>query len=228
MLLKSAIVSSGSGSVGGFTLSHNKGGMYLRSRAIPTNPNSTQQQTIRTAVANLTSRWNNILTEGERVGWDLYAANVPLLNPLGDPLNVTGLNMYIRSNVARYQTSAVYRDIAPTTYNLGEFTQPVITAEAAGDTASVTFDNTDEWANEDDSAMVIYASRPQNASINYFKGPYRYMDIVEGDGTTPPTSPASMGLPFAVEAGQKVFFRAIVYRVDGRVSHSFRTVAIAS
>jgi len=207
------------------TLSHNKGGMYLRARAIPTNPNTQYQQAVRSLVASLASRWISILTETQRVGWQLYADNVPLLNPLGDPINVSGLNMYTRGNVARVQAGGAIVDDAPDTFDLGEFTDPVISVEASTDVASVAFTVGDAWVNEDLSCMIAFASRPQNMSINYFKGPYRFMDTIVGNGTTPPTSPAAMDLPFPVADGQKVFFRVIVVRNDGRVSHSFRAVA---
>lgn len=228
MLIKSGVIASGSGSMGGITLSRNKGGMYFRSRAIPTNPGTTYQQTVRSIVANLATRWNDVLTAAQRSAWETYAANVPLLNPLGDQINVSGLNMYTRSNVTRYQAASTYEDDAPTIFDLGEFTDPVITAAATGDTASIAFDNTDDWANEDDSYMCIFGSRPQNPGINYFKGPYRLMGAIAGDSVTPPTSPDSKNLPFPVEAGHKVFFRVAVLRADGRFSHSFRTVAVAS
>jgi hypothetical protein len=223
MLIKSGVVASGSGSMGGITLSHNKGGMYFRTRAIPTNPGTTYQQVIRNIIAALASRWSETLTPTQRAAWQTYADNVPLLNPLGDPINVSGLNMFTRCNVARQQAGVAGVDDAPTVFNLGEFTDPVITADAVGDQASIAFTNTDDWANEDGAYMLSYASRPQNRSINYFKGPYRYMDSIAGNSTTPPTSPAAQDLPFALAYDQNVFFRVIVVRADGRVSADFRS-----
>ncbi len=70
--------------------------------------------------------------------------------------------------------------------------------------------------------MLVYASRPQNPGKIFFKGPYRYMDSIDGDSVTPPTSPATMSLPFPCVSGQNMFYRAQVIRGDGRLSLSFR------
>jgi len=223
MLIKSAILTSASGSVGGLTASHNAGGLYFRARTIPVNPNSAPQQQVRNAMTVLTSAWVTDLTAGQRDGWKTYGVNVGLVNPLGDQIEVSGISMYVRSNVARLQAGLDRVDDAPTVFNLGSFTEPTITAvSAATQTLSLDFDDTDDWANEDGAAMLVYISRPQNLTINFFKGPYRLATSILGDGTTAPTSPAAIDLPFTAALGQKVFLRARVTRGDGRLSGEFR------
>lgn len=221
MLFKSAIITQGSGSLGGMTLSHNAGGMYLRARAIPTNPNTPFQQAIRGFVSALVSLWQDTLTDAERQEWITYALNVPLLNPLGEPINVSGLNMYLRGNVSRLQAALARRDPGPIVFDLGDFTNPSFAIDEPANEVDVTFTDTDDWANEDSAAMLIYASRPQAPTINYFKGPYRFAAAILGDAITPPTSPAAIALPFPVTAGQRLFFRARVTRARGRLSADF-------
>jgi hypothetical protein len=75
--------------------------------------------------------------------------------------------------------------------------------------------------------MLIWASRPQNASINYFKGPYRYCGVIEGVDAAPPPGPTVLDLPFPCVLDQRVFFFARVTRLDGRMSASFRGTGIA-
>lgn len=231
MKFKGTLIGEASGSISGITASHNRGGQYFRRRATPTNPNSTQQQAVRSLISQLTSLWNNGLTAGDREAWDLYAEAVPLTDKLGDPRNVGGLGMYIRGNVARLQSDATSLprvDAGPMIYNLGDYTAPSIDdPDATAGTIDINFAATDEWANEDDSGMLIYVSRPQNATINYFKGPYRAAGVILGDATTPPTSPATITMPFEVVAGQRVFVRAVVSRADGRTSADFRGVGLA-
>ena len=211
-----------SGSVGGVTASHNRGGTYFRQRATPVNPGSTFQDLVRQIFAQLASLWNETLTEAQRQSWDDYALNVPLADKLGDPRNVGGLGMYIRSNGPRIQTGLPRVDTGPSIFNLGPFTAPTIASVTAPAALSLEFEATDEWANEDDAALILYAGRGQSASINYFKGPYRFADNVPGNGTIPPTSPAAIVLPFALQAGQKAFIKYSVSRADGRLSGSFR------
>ena len=226
MKFKGTIIGEASGSLASIVFSHNRGGQYIRQRSIPTNPNSDLQQVIRGLVSQLTSAWQSVLTEAQRAAWDTYAELVPLLDPLGGARNVGGLGMYIRGNVARLQAAdadLTRVDDAPTEYNLGDYTFPGITSITATTKVMITtFSAADLWANEDGAAMLFFGSRGQNASRNFFKGPYRYCGLIKGDSGTPPTSPVNITLPFALAAGQKAFIRCVVTRADGRMSSSFR------
>ena len=119
-------------------------------------------------------------------------------------------------------------DIAPDVFNLGSFTAITASAIAVVNTVSIGFENTDDWANETGGAMLVYTARPQNPSINFFKGPYRFAALIAGDDTTPPTSPEALTAAFAFEAGQKIFGRVQVTDVDGRLSADATFEAIAS
>jgi hypothetical protein len=223
-------VAAVSGSVGGTTFSRNRGGPYIRVRAVPINPNTTYQAAVRALVAELTSRWLNTLTADQRAAWDTYAENVELPNPLGQNRNVGGLGMYVRSNVGRLQasqTSFPRVDDAPTVFNLGDFSAVDLgNASEAAQTASLVFDNSDDWANEDEAGMLVYGSRAMNGSINYFKGPYRYCHKIEGDSVTPPSSPATVNWPFPFLQGHKLYAAVRVTRADGRLSSQFRDVTV--
>lgn len=231
-LMKGTIATAISGSIGGITFSHNRAGQYMRNRATPVNPNTVFQQEVRSIMGALSAHWGETLTAQQRAEWDLYAFNVPKINRVGDPINVGGIGMFQRTNVVALQTGAGGGGIisqAPTIFNLGAYTTPEITAiTAASEIITITFDNTDDWANEDDSDMCIFVSRPMSPAINYFKGPYRFAGLIEGDATTPPTSPANITSPFAIAVGQKVFLRAAVLRADGRYSADFRGGGIAA
>lgn len=221
-----------SGSLGGTVFSRNRAGSYIRVRAIPVNPNTPFQQLVKSIMGMLSAVWVEILTDAQRDSWNSYALNVLMPNRIGELINVGGLGMFQRSNIPRLQTELTGLtevDQAPTIFDLGSYTHPDFAApsEATQDVA-VSFTATDDWVGEDGAAMLLYGSRPQNPSINYFQGPYRLMGAIEGDGTTPPTSPATLNLPFTVAAGHRVFFRATVSRVDGRLSSQFQDVTVAA
>lgn len=226
MLFQSQIISRGSGSIGGLTASHNKGGNYFRARTTPTDPSTAFQTVIRNAAASLVNFWNDVLSQLQRDEWATYATNVPLLNPFGEPRTVTPLNMYVRTNVSRLQNGMPRVDDAPVLFNLGEFTPTSGVSSEGAQSLAITFDNTDQWANEDDSAMLVYISRPQNPGINFFKGPYRLAGKIDGDGITPPTSPAVIVVPFTITLGQRLFWRIRVTRDDGRLSFIERTTGL--
>jgi hypothetical protein len=225
-IFKGTIAGSISGSIAGVTFSHNKGGGYIRARSIPTNPNSPQQQQVRGFLSQLSNLWVTWLTPAQRAGWEDYAANVTVINALGDPGYLPPLAHYIRSNVPRLQAGLARVDDAPVIFDLGEYTPPTFVVDAADDTVDVGFDNTDVWAGTAGAAMLIWGARQVAASINYFKGPYRYVGKIAGAGT-PPTSPANLDLVFPLDEGNRVFLKAQVTQDDGRYSPPFRDFADA-
>jgi hypothetical protein len=228
MLFKSQVYTQVSGSVGGVTYTHGPGGLIARARSTPVNPNTTYQQEVRSWMSALATRWQDTLTAAQRAAWEVFATNMPVINRLGEQIYISGISMYVRCNLPRLQAGLDYVDDGPTTYVQPTFTINDLTFSASADTCVVTFDNTEDWANEDDAAMLVYCSRPLAPTINYFKGPYRYADLIAGDAVTPPTSPAAITLPFPCEAGQKLFARIRVVRADGRLSPSFRDGAVAT
>lgn len=227
-LFQSQLVTAASGSIGGVTFAHNAGGLYMRARVTPTDPSTPRQNIVRAATANLSNRWANILSQAARDEWNIYAENTPLVNKLGLLSTVSGIAMYIRSNVSRFQAGLPRVDIAPSLFDLGEFT-PILspTALGVGTLVGGAFNILDAWVGEDDSALLVYIGRPQNQSINFFKGPYAFAGAVLGDAITPPTSPFSVVSPFPFVPSQRIFFRVVVTRVDGRYSNTQRLVAIA-
>lgn len=228
MKFKSGTITQASGSFGGITASHNAGGMYFRARAIPTNPNTTFQATRRMVLAQLVNRWQNELSAAQRAAWNVYAANVSTIDKLGSAIFISGINWYIGCNAARPLSALAYVDTAPTIFNTGGGTPPTAGAVTAPSTLSLIFGATDGWVSETGSALQIYASRPQNAGIGFFRGPYQFAGSVKGDTTTPPTSPATVTLPFVYTAGQKAFFRGRILRADGRRSVNLTIVSTVS
>jgi len=216
------LVSEASGKIGGVVAAHNRGGQYLRQFRVPTNPSTAQQEAVRNALSDLVSYWNSALTQADRDEWDVYAANVARTNRLGDTVFLNGQQTFLGYMVPRVQaddTDIAIIDKAPANFDRGEFTTPSFDSfTAASGTFDLAFDNADEWANESGSALLVYVGRPQNETVNFFKGPYQLAGIVKGDDTTAPTSPATITSPFAFADGQKLFVSVAVTRVDGRLS----------
>src|SRR3990170_2221599 len=192
-----------SGKVGGNVFSRNRFGAYIRARVVPVNPNTVFQQDVRGRFGTLTNRWNNVLTAAQRTAWTVYAQTVPVTNRLGLGINLTGLNWYLASNALRSQAGFIFIDTAPTVFTLGTYTVPVLTATAAGG-FSIAFTNTDAWANEIGGAMCFFQGQPVSSTINFFKGPFRFLGTVNG-AVVPPASPVVFlpaALRFPIALGQ--------------------------
>lgn len=218
MLFKSQIFTQVSGSVGGSTFARNKGGLYVRARSVPVNPNTTAQIAARDAFSTLVDSWTTILTQLQRDSWDVYALNTPVTNVFGDSKTLTGQQMYIRSNQPRVRDAQARVDDGPTTFDLGTFTTPVITiSAAAASDVVVAFTDTDSWATADSGFLFGLVSRGQNASRIFFKGPFRSMSSIAG-AVIPPTSPTTLISEFVYVEGQKVFASFRASQSDGRLS----------
>lgn len=231
MKIESALATKMSGSVGGLTGSHNAGGMYLRRRSVPKNVRSDGQLLVRAILAQLSNVYSSVLTEAQRQAWRLYAQNVPLSDALGASRQTSAIAHFIRSNSPRVQAGLDRIDDAPSEFNVGP------TPNAAGLTVLI-----DEGppvvvalggdvllgAPNADGNILVYEGRPQNPSINFFKGPYNYQDKAEFASGDPTVTLAITAFPFPLVEGQKVWFKLQNTLNDGRLSQMTEVSAIVA
>ena len=212
------------GSIGGQVHARNRFGNYVRARTTPVNPQSTRQNVIRAIIQLLSQAWGNILTQVQRLGWEIYADNIVTTNKLGAQINLTGFNHYIRSNAPILQALDTRVDDAPTILSLppGD-PQMVGTVDEAGQQISVAFDENLDWLNQAEGHMFIYMSQPKSIATTFVGGPFRFAGAIDGDDTTPPTSPTVLTVPFVVAENQVIVVRARISEEDGRLSELFRS-----
>lgn len=212
-----------SGSIGGNTFARNRSGNYMRARTKPINPNSARQIAVRAALASLTTRWAQTLTAVQRTAWNLYASNVNMLNRLGETINLTGFNHFIRSNSALQRMAMTIIDDGPTTFEIPAQDPAFgIAGSEATQIIDITFDPNMDWVSEDGAVMWVYHGQPQNAQRNFFAGPWRLSGVKLGDSGTPLISPQSTAAVFAITEGQRIWSYARISRADGRLSQPFR------
>lgn len=221
-LILSNIISQASGSVGGLTFTNNASGMVLRSKTMPTNPNTAAQQVVRNAMKTLAGIWNEDLDDEEVDSWIAYAAQVLVPNALGVPRKISAYSHFIACNSARLQAGLSVVETAPVDTWLPTFTLPTFVVDASDDTIAVTFTPADDWANETGGAMLIYASAGLNPGRIRNYGSFKFAGRILGNAATPPASPATIALPTLVGESLRVHWRVRVTRADGRLSSPFQ------
>lgn len=87
-----------SGSIGHLTYGHNSGGQYIRSRSIPTNPNTERQGEVRGFLANFASQWATALTQAHRDAWRTYAENHTHKDAFGENIHIPAHCWFIMFN----------------------------------------------------------------------------------------------------------------------------------
>lgn len=236
MKILPTMASAMSGSLRGLTASHNKGGAYFRGRTIPVNPGSSSQMMVRGAFGSLSQIWSSTLTQAQRNSWDDYAAAVSWVDALGQTIQLSGINHFVRANTPRLQamaelgSSLLMVDTAPPLNELG--VAPTITAASLASTIGppdqqtldLVWDNTGSYVAGD--MVLIYVAFGQNPGVKYFKGPYILsgeedasvgnVSLVLADGVT-------AGAPYQerfgfVDPGMRVFGYARAAMLDGRLS----------
>lgn len=211
-----------SGSIAGNTYARNRFGNYVRSRTKPVNPNSDRQVAARVRIAYLSEFWHETLSVNERGLWDTYAAAVAMTNKLGETINLTGFNHFIRSNSVRMLFHPGAVTFAPDVLSLPPKDPDLVCTEENIAGQTFTFSNdVDLFAANGDQFVTIMLDQgqPQLASRTFFNGPWRYMggiDVAEGQAGT-----ATENAAFTFALGQKVWFRARSYTNMGRVSESW-------
>lgn len=235
-----ALIGPLSGSQGSTTASHNRYGYYFRFKSSPVNPNSTRQATIRGIFAQLVNRWTSTVTAAQRIAWETYAANTPVLSK-GVLINLTAQTMYIRCNAARRAGGFSIVDDAPTVFNTGEAVSRIrLVTDGAPDVFGLNLAGTDlavrcdlTGAASDDGDLLLYLGQAQNLTRNFFKGPYQFAGstaISATDTQVDLTNALAIlqngnGAP---TLGQLIPSRLVAVYDDGRVATSYETLAIVT
>lgn len=226
MKFKSALITQASGSIGGITFATGIGGMFMRARAIPVNPNTEAQNAVRSALGALTSFWNT-LTTNQRNGWNAYAAQVPLPDTFGDPRLVSGFNHFIRSNTPRLRalgSGAIISD-APAVFNIGS-TPLLVAVTSTINTpdilvSSLELDVIDAADPADVNAYIfVYVSPPFNQNRTFHRGPF-LLDATHNVavlGSQPQTVLGASTFGWTFAGGQGVQYRVYQSQGDGRLS----------
>lgn len=215
------------GKVAGNIFTRNRAGAIVRARVIPVNPNTPRMIAAKGAMSRVSSMWLDSASPAQRIEWGVFADNVIEQNKVGQDYHMSGFNQFVRSNaVLRNADLAKVLD-GPAIFALPaqDDTMEVAVSESSQE-LSVTFADGRDWVDLTGAGMIVQMGIPQNPTINFFDGPWRSAGVIAGDVGSPPSSPATIDVPYPVVENQKIFVRAKIIFDDGRVSDWFRIDSI--
>jgi hypothetical protein len=203
-----AILGNLAGSVAGNTWSRNKGGVYVRRRAVPTNPNSARQQAARSILGSLAGQWAT-LSSTQRQQWRDYAEAHPVQNALGESIALSGQQWYVGLNARVLDIGGTPAQVPPVTLDPLPLTSATATPAAA--TVSIAFAPTPVPA---DHSLVVWQTIPGSLGRDPNRRQARLAGYVPA-GVTPLVA----NLAFAMQVGETSnFYVGILNDLTGQVS----------
>lgn len=194
-----------SGSLAGQTASHNRFGQYMRTRAIPVNPNTTQQGVVRARMSANSSAWRG-LTSAQRAGWASLGEAMTRSDSLGSSYTLNGFLCYCsvnNNNVAA--GNAIVAD-APALTTPATILTAVITLTAAA--LSVAYTVTPLAA----GARLFSFVSPQGSAGRSFNSDYRLLAVSAAAAASPANLFAAYSAKFGVPVvGNRIFFSFTTY-----------------
>ncbi len=202
-----------SGSVGGNTWARNKGGLYLKMKASPVNPNSGRQQAVRGFLSTASGDWSG-LDVAQRIAWAVWADEHPLEDPLGQSYTLTGHQAYVWHATRVLDQGLVALGDPPAGPVPNALTS--IGVAFTSDTAiDVTFLPTPLAADE---ALFAWQGPPQGLTGD----PNRAQSRLIGYTAQAATSPQSLTLPMTVSSGFTSNFWVGIINAEGQVGPALK------
>jgi hypothetical protein len=239
MKVTSAIFSSFAGAIAGAVAAKARGGItYLRARVIPSNPSTSFQSAIRSAVSAVAARWSSTLTQAQRDGWNGKATG-----------KQTGQTLHAKTNNPRFYANGTDRRVTPAgvaeSSNLNavnvapanvtaSFTPPTVSIDATADTLEIAWNTTDPWYTETVAAgknalAMIYITPQQSPSREARQFPYQLAAcLVRKNGGTAMAGTLTIELAdlgLVADEDQISYVKIGIQQSDGSVSlHSIDRV----
>ena len=157
-----------SGSVGARTSSRNRSGQYVRQRALPVQPRTASQVAQRARLTSQSAAWRG-LTAAQILSWNAFALSFTVVNSLGQTINLTGHQSFIKVNTVNLLNGTATTPTPPALPSFVAATVTGVTAVAA--TPLIALQGTNPAA----GTLFMIFSSPQVSPGLTFNGQYRYL-----------------------------------------------------
>jgi hypothetical protein len=207
MLIKwGALVTAGSGKIGGQVVTSNRAGSVLRTKVTPTNAQTPAQTAARNLLSSISSSWKT-LTQAQIALWNAAVSSYKKTNIFGDTVSPSGFNLYqaLNNNLSRIGEAML--TTPPVPVSIPVITTGVLTATHAG-AIIVTF-TTDPSLT--DSVMEVWATASMSPGKSYVKSDFRRIGRVASLAAHVATLTTMYNAKFGAvgAAGEKTFVQLV-------------------
>lgn len=204
------MISAISGKIGGTVHARNKGGAYMRSFAVPTNPQTTAQSLVRSRLSSLAQQFRTLGQEAISA-WNAAAANFPSVDVFGDVRTLSGSQLFVGINSNILNGGGTVITSPPTPQGATGLESLELAIAVGTSDATLTFGPDPIPAGH---ALVIEATQPLSPGISNAKNKFRKIGVLaaataSGENVWDDYT-AKFGAP---SAGTKVFVRASLIRL---------------
>lgn len=194
-----------SGSYAGVTSSRNRFGQYVRTRATPVNPSSTQQGVVRARMGTNAAGWRS-LTALQRAGWTSLGGTISRNDALGQAYTLTGFMAYCMVNNNNLAAGNAIVSDAPAIVTPADLLTVTITLTNAA--LSVAYTTTPLAAG---NRLFTYAS-PQRSAGRAFEADVRLLAVSAAAAASPANLFAAYSARFGTPVtGNRIFFSFSTY-----------------
>jgi hypothetical protein len=201
-----AVVTEGSGKLGGHVFTKNRAGASMRTKVTPSNPRTSFQANVRSRLVVNSQAWAG-LTDSQRQQWNSAAPNFAKSNIFGDKVNPSGFNLYQKLNNNLLAIGQPVINVPPSPVSVGAMSVMSATAVNATGVVTVTFSP----AIPVDTTMKIFATPSENAGKSFVKNKFRLIGVLTSADVSPKVITSVYAAKFgAVGAtGKKIYIRAV-------------------
>jgi len=126
-----AIITDGRNKIGGHVVSKNRAGNYMKTKSVPTNPNTSFQSEVRANVTQLSQQWRT-LSDEQRSAWIAAVADFKKTDIFGDLKTPSGFNLFMRLNLNLLNAGASLISQPPADLTVTPLTSLSVSSIAAG------------------------------------------------------------------------------------------------
>lgn len=203
-----------SGSYDGQTSSRNRFGQYVRTRAIPVNPNTPSQANQRARQSTNAAAWRT-LTDGQRAGWLSLGLMIVRTDSLGQTYDLNGFLAFcsVNNNLADVGESTV--TTAPALATPPDVATATITLTGAA--FSVAYTPTPLGA----GVRLLIRCSPQRSAGRKFEADYRLIAFTAAAAASPANILAAYTAKFGAPVVDNRIFVSLQTEQDGFLGSPF-------